>query len=175
MGQTQQNSMWEVEGAQNSKAPPPKSLWQVEDSRLPPSAPEEVPGLLSGGGAMTPGETLTHAVARQSLGGIGRAVRGMATYPYGLYKSFQAASQAPEPPLLEQVRKSPNVNPKLLVAASGAPQAGGTFLESQDVVTPTVRRARTGDVGAITEAGTYMAAPSIAGKVAGRVAEATGP
>lgn len=49
------------------------------------SKPGEVPGLLSGEyqgetGTVAPGESLPHAVTRQTLGGIGRAAKGLATF-----------------------------------------------------------------------------------------------
>lgn len=150
---------------------------QLQRSVAPDAAPAGA-GLLSGGGALAPDESMLHGVARQGLGGIGRGIKGIVSSLNPLNTIEANAREAMPVPGESGLEKAYRLG-----SLSLAPLTGGV---SQKVLSEGVYglgknllgRARAGDIGAITEAGAIAAAPKIAEGVtrgASKIASATRP
>lgn len=138
-----------------------------------------VPGLLAGGGAQAPGESMFHAGTRQLIGGVGRALKGIVSMPLELAKPADLtdpaeAALAKDPGQLAAYRL---LKPHLDLASRSADEfkqgkvkegIGSALFAATPVVGPAVSgavdRAKAGDIGGVSELATMAAVPEVAGK-----------
>jgi hypothetical protein len=126
-----------------------------------PNPNQPVPGVFSGGGAMAPGESLPHAVTRQGIAGPGRAVESLAELP----KMAWEVAKQPFGPRAKTPQEGGFVqagpDSPLELAHPSKPLPG----YSQEFFDALIKRAKAGDIGAITEAATYAFGPEAVGKM----------
>lgn len=152
--------------------------------RIPKEQP--VPGLLSGEysapltvgnqavqSTVAPGETLPHAVARQAIGGVGSAVKGMA----GMVKDLVAPPDdtlqrtlGPGASLVRPQIEEGKQAVRLAKQGEYARAAGHGLAAAVPFVGPMIaeatEKASTGTVGPAAELATYAAAPKVAKETA---------